>query len=315
MLVALGGGFLTAAQALILVARGDILCLNEGCKIVEQLTTVPSLVFNVAGSLYFFSVFLALLQGKRKEGGWLRVARLLLLAGVAAEGVLVGFQHYVAEAFCSYCLIVLALILLLNILSGWRQATAAAAVFCSVLIAFSALQFTPRSQTGDIALDEGSYARLTGQGADRDLYLFFSSTCPHCEEVIATIDTGITCNIRFNPIEQLPEPPMPGLSLSPAYSPEVNRRYLKNIGISEIPVLVAGQGGEIRVLKGKQLILEYLEKNCGDASTSIEMTSEVQDMAGAEKTTSPSFTSEAQEEDGACSVDQECAEIPSGESN
>lgn len=310
-LLALGGGLLAAAQTLLIVFQGDILCLNEGCKIVEKLTTVPPIVFNVAGTLYFLTVFLALWRSAGGVTVWLALARLLLLVGMTIEGVLIGFQYYVAEAFCSYCLIVFSIIALLNILMGWRQILVAAAVFSAVLLAFSSLHFTPQSEAQGMALDKGVYGRLEREQSKNELYLFFSSTCPHCEDVIATLDSSFTCSLNFNPIDILDSAPLPGLTMSSEYAPAINRGFLKNLGITEIPALVMKGDGEIRILKGKQLIGEYLDDACRQATDSVESTTDLSEGVSGQSTVLPLFSTESQQD--ACAVDQDCEEGAGGE--
>jgi uncharacterized membrane protein len=302
-LLALGGALLAAAQVLLIVFQGDILCLNEGCEIVEKLTSVPPIVFNAVGALYFLTLFLVLWWGARGAMEWLGLARLLLLAGMTAEGVLIGFQYYVAEAFCSYCLIVFSIIALLNILMGWRQILAATAVFSAVLLAFSSLHFTPQSESRGMALDKGVYGSLEREQSKNTLNLFFSSTCAHCEDVIATLDSSFTCSLNFNPIDSLNEAPLPGLVMRTEYSPAINKGFLKNLGITEIPALVIQEEGEIRILKGKQLIGQYLDDACKGANETVEDTTELSGESS--QSTSPPFFS-AEPQPDACAVDQDC---------
>jgi|GEM_PF-590238 len=262
LLLALGGAMLAAIQTLLVVLQGDILCLSEGCEVVEQLTTVPPVVFNAVGTAYFVLLFLTLRLGARGSRGWLGMARLLLVAGIAAEGVLVSFQYYVAEIFCSYCLIIFSIIALLNICMGWRQLLTALAAFVAVLLAFSSLEFTSRSQLEPGSLEDGTYGRLDGQAEASSLHFFFSSSCPHCEEVLETVDADFTCTLNLNPIDELKSPPLENLKRAENYSPRVNRNYLQTNGIHEIPVLSIQDTSEVRLIKGKHAILTYFEKNC-----------------------------------------------------
>jgi len=310
MLLALGGGLLAAAQALLIVLQGNILCLNDGCEIVEKMTTVPPIAFNVVGSLFFMSVFLALWQGARGVKGWLNLARILLLAGMAVEGVLIGFQYYVAQVFCSYCLTVFAIILLLNLLMGWRQLFGGLAVIVSVLLAFASLQFVPRLQAGEFALEGGVYGRLEKAGSSTGHHLFFSSSCPHCEDVIATIDNDFVCTLDFNPVDELRESPLASLAVRPGYSPELNRTFLKNLDVSEIPVLVVKSPEEVRVLKGKLAIGAYFDSNCRKQTAAAEADStlsEIRDQSG-ESQLLP-FIAPAPA-DGTCSIEVDCEKLP-----
>jgi len=310
ILLALGGGLLAAAQALLIVLQGNILCLNDGCEIVEKLTTVPPIAFNVVGSLFFMSVFLALWQGGRGVRGWLNLARILLLAGMAVEGVLIGFQYYVAQVFCSYCLAVFSIIFILNLLMGWRQLLSGLMVIVSVLLAFSGLQFVPHLQAGEFTLENGVYGRLEKTSSSTARYLFFSASCPHCEDVIATIDDDFVCSIDFNPVDELRESPLQSLTVRPDYSPELNRIFLKNLEVSEIPVLVVKSSEEVRVLKGKQAIVSYFESNCRKEKApekAVSGLSGISDQSGKSQVLpfiAPSPVDET------CSVDVDCEKAP-----
>jgi len=278
MLLAAGGGMFAAVQALLIVLQGDILCLNDGCEVVEQLTRVPPIVFNVAGSVYFLSVFLLFWRVSHGGRGKLTMARILLLAGMAAEGVLIGFQYFVAGAFCSYCLSIFAIIFLLNLLMGWQQFIGGLAVTVSVLLAFASLQFSSDSRSERLTLEHGTYGYLDRQQSAPDLHLFFSSTCPHCEDVIATIDDTFSCNLNFNPIDAQSVSPLASLVVKPDYSTTSNRKFLQTLGVTEIPVLVVRSTEELRVLKGKKLILQYFDENCRPRPSSHEETSDFSGM-------------------------------------
>jgi hypothetical protein len=129
---------------------------------------------------------------------------MLLLAALAAEFALVSFQYFIVETFCTYCLIILSLVVLLNVLNGLHHALTGAAIFVATLIAFSSLQFEAATDisapNGINALNKGAYAVLPGDKNKPKLSLFFSSTCPHCEKVIESLEQGATCEVNFNPV-------------------------------------------------------------------------------------------------------------------
>lgn len=304
--VAFIGFVITGAQTLLIFFRGDSLCLNEGCEIVESLTTVPPLFFNLAGAVYFFAVFRCFAKGRRGSGVWLNCGRLMLLSGLATEGVLVSFQHFVAQTFCSYCLIIFSIICLMTILTGLRQIVAGLFVFTAVLVGFSSLQFSPVGSSEMPSLDDGTFARLAGTDRAADMYLFYSASCVHCEEVIDTLDDDLQCGLGFNPVGEVKIIPVPGAVRSAGYSPEVNKRYLKNLGILEIPVLAVKKSGEIRILKGKKLILDYLDANCRPKDLPEAGMEQSSIFSGGSTTMSISPYYTPPVEDESCSVDEEC---------
>ncbi len=269
MLLALAGCLLAAVQAVLLVVRGNPICLNEGCEIVDALTTVPPVVVNLVGSLYFLALFWCLYRGRSGVRIWLITARILLLAGIAAEGVLVGYQFFVAGALCSYCLVVFALIVALNLLVGVYQIIGGVAVWTAVFVVFAGLTFVPvRKRMGPV-LEGGAYGRLAHPEASRRLYLFFSSDCSHCEEVLASIDNRFSCDLTFNPVDTVGKVTIPGLVRSPGYSAEVNRSFLRNLGIETIPTLYVKGEEKMEVLTGERQIRQYLEGNCRPVAKEI----------------------------------------------
>ena len=108
--VALGASLMTAFQAIISLATGSSICPNAGCKFVESLTVISPFYLNIAGLIFFQIVF------------WLSVFRksdadlmgLVLLAGLAFDSALLGYQIFVAHSLCSYCLLVLLFVIILN---------------------------------------------------------------------------------------------------------------------------------------------------------------------------------------------------------
>lgn len=313
--VAFVGFLITGAQTLLIFFKGDAFCLNEGCEIVESLTVVPPLFFNLAGAVYFLIVFRCFAKGRNGARFWLNSGRLLLLSGMAAEGVLVSFQYYVAQVFCSYCLVVFSIICLMTVLAGMRQIFAGLFVFCAVLAAFSSLQFSPAGSSNEIVLDDGSFAKLEGDGRDGNMYLFYSATCVHCEEVIATLDKEFQCPIRFNPVGEVEELAVDGAVRSSGYLPEVNVRYLKNLGIREIPVLAVQKGGETRILRGKTLILDYLDESCRPQPVSDTGLGESSNISGQSSVLSPGSYYGAPAEDESCGVDVDCEDESSLQSS
>jgi hypothetical protein len=263
--IALGGAAMAGAQAVLLAVRGRILCLNDGCRVIEGLTTVPPLVFNVAGVLWFAATALVLRGAARRHHVPAELPRLLLLAGVGVEGVLLGYQAFVAHAFCAYCLVVCALVLLLNALAGVRQALAAAVVLGAALTAFAALRFGLPPQApapGAKGLDTGTFAVRRCSDPAKQLYLIFSSTCPHCREVMMALENCNSCNFHFNPIDRISTLDLEGIERTKSYDPEVNRTLLGLLGVDEVPVVLA-QGPEgISVIRGQQRIVAYIREEC-----------------------------------------------------
>lgn len=268
--LALLGALGAAIQSTMLLVRGEAICLNEGCRIVEGLTRVSPLYINLAGLGFFLAVAALTLRapaagtGMRTGTGTARrLLGTLLLAGMAAEGVLFGYQLFVARAFCGWCLSVFALVVLLNVLAGGRQTLRAAAVFAAALAAFAALRFGVMPPAGGgRALDRGTYGVRRCDDPAKQLYLVFSSNCPHCAEVLRTLESCNSCNFHFNPIDRIAGLDLPGVEQASTYDPGVNRELLALLGIDEVPVLLVPGPEGMSIIRGEKRILAFVRAEC-----------------------------------------------------
>ncbi|MFW2365610.1 MAG: hypothetical protein ACN4GW_04290 [Desulforhopalus sp.] len=291
----------TATQAFFLFTGGKTLCFNNGCDIVDAMTMYSPLVFNLAGFVYFQTLFWFLLLGRKGSDNWHNLAGLLLLAGLGAEAVLVFFQYSIAGVFCSYCLVIFLLVVLLNMLCGLQQIFRGAVVFTAVALACFSLQFSAGATSG-VSLDGGSLAQVNGGREDVDHYLFFSATCGHCEQVIEILGQENSCNVRFNPVEKISGFQFDGAEYLQGYEPEINFNFLKSLSITEVPVLVVKDRQETRILKGGQRIEQYLGENC--------RAGEVIDFSGTSNVSMSGYSylpgTIVQPDDDACALTTDC---------
>lgn len=301
LIIALSGSIFTAVQSILLLTGGQGICLNDGCSVVDSLTTVPPLYFNLAGFFFFQAVFWAIFWGRKGSEAMLRLVRTLLLAGLGAEAVLFFFQVAIARQFCSYCLIIFTAILLLNLLSGADQLFRGALVFCSVLIACFSLQFT-RGNTEILPVEAGSLAQVAGPRNEGEIFLFFSRSCVHCEKVIESLRKENKCSISFNPVDDIKDFSFPGATIRGGleYDPAVNVQFLKTLAIPGIPTLLVRQGQRQEILQGGGAVEEYLEENCREA---VAAPSGFSSMNTQEQLYIPGITDNLP--DG-CSVNVEC---------
>ncbi|MFH0783789.1 MAG: hypothetical protein V2B20_17795 [Pseudomonadota bacterium] len=303
-IISLLASVLTAAQVVLLRTGAKGLCFNDGCEIVDSMTNISPLLFNIAGFLLFQSLFWLFLSGRNGSEYWHKLARLLLLASLAAEAVLVFFQYSIAMVFCSYCLVIFFIIVLLNFCCGLRQLARGIVIFIAVLAACLSLQFGPPATGRAVSLDSGSMAMVQGKKDGIKLYLFFSASCRHCEKVIETIATENLCTVGFNPIERIEKFVLKDAVLLPEYDPKVNRTVLRSLAINEVPVLMAKAEDETLVFKGEKRIREYIDKTCRKSRNT--------DYSGTSNTISPgySFLHELQKsQEDACSVGTDCDTI------
>ena len=252
----------TAVQIFLLSRGEQAMCFNDGCAVVDSMTKVSPLWFNVAGFCFFLTLFWLFLQGRNRREHLLKLARLLLLAALAAEAVLVFFQYAVARVFCSYCLIIFAIVVVLNLCCGLRQILRGLAIFAAVSIACLSLEFPAPSSDKAPNLEAGSMAMLPPGGESAKLYFFFSASCRHCEKVIASLEGDLACNLRFNPIERIDTFPLDKAKRIETYDPGVNLAFLRGLAIQEVPVLLVASDEEMRLLKGEKRIVDYLRGVC-----------------------------------------------------
>jgi len=298
----LAAGFITLQIAFIL-ARGESLCLNEGCRVVEKLTTIPPLYINLAGLLYFIILFWSSRWNRVRSGNSLDRPRLLLLLGLAVEGVLLSYQAFVIQSFCSYCLIIFSIIAGLNILCGWQQIRFGVAVFSAVAASFAVLNFSPasllalRSET----LASGTYAVRKCAAPAKQLYFFFSSGCPHCKNVLSVLENCNNCEFHFNPIDGDQALAIPGLEYTPSYSPSLNRVVLSILKINTIPVLLVQNPDGLTFIKGEESIIGFISQACSQDEQAISVDPVDYDVFQG---------MDLIEQEGECAIEVECPDEP-----
>ncbi len=291
---------LIVIQVLVILLRGEAACLNQGCKIVESLLAVPPLYFNLVGFFYFQAVCWLFFLARKKNTLLMDLSRILLLTGVAVEGVLVAYQLYVAGALCAYCLILFAFILLLNALAGWKQSVAGISILAGVLLISSLLSYGPTALLSkQQTINSGTYGTRTCLNPQKELYLFFSADCPHCKNVIQALEGCTSCNFHFNPIEKLAGFDLKGTVRAASYDPELNKLLLKLLGIDTIPVLLEKNQSGFSIIKGEKQIIHYIQQACYLADPILYLNTEGQSS----RNPIPVFN-----EEGDCSVNIECEE-------
>lgn len=304
--------FIIALQITAIAFRGDPFCLNEGCRIVEKLTAIPPLLFNLAGFVFFLAVFLASLRSRGRPATALDWPRTLLLAGLTVEGVLVGYQFLVAQILCSYCLAIFSIVIILNLLYGRQQAITGAMLFLAVFGVFAMLNFGPTLlDLRNKSMANGSFAIKRCDAPFRQLYFFFSSDCPHCRNVLNALQSCNSCEFHFNPVERIQTLDFPALEYSPAYEPALNRLVLSLLGIKTIPVLLVKNSDELTFIKGEKNIIRYVSQAC--------FRDDQMDYPGPSVANEPEGMSVAGEPEEDCTLQSDCpdvgnqSEIPEGE--
>ena len=276
------------AQALLIIFRGEAFCVNEGCKIVEALTLIPPFYFNLLGAASFFTIFCAAIITKYRSRTE-PLLRIILISSLAAEGILLGYQIFVANVFCSYCLFIFILVVIMNSLMGLRQLTLGLVTIVAQLVMFSLLSFdAAKDPLRGLTLDNGTYAVRICSDPVKQLYLIFSEDCPHCYKVIEALEGCTRCEFHFNPIKEISADLLPGLSPNEKYVPQINTAALKILGIDTVPVLIAKDYDGLTFIKGERNIINYIQNTCFKEMPSLD-----------ENLEDPFET-----EDGACSINE-----------
>ncbi len=259
---ALFGAFVAGLQIGLFLIRGEPYCPNEGCRTVDDLTAISQNTFNFIGVLYF--LFIALLSFRWAKNPLPNaLLRLFLLSGLAAEGVLLGYQAFYAGEYCAYCLLILFLIVCMNIFAGLQQTLAGVVILGTILTLFSLLTWTPHpSGQMPLTLENGTFAVRTCNAPNRRAYLVFSKDCPHCHTVLDALEQCTSCEIHFNPIERIPPDFLPGLTPTLAYHPEINVSALRILGIDTVPVLVVENPDGFSFIMGDREILSFITTVC-----------------------------------------------------
>ena len=226
------------------------------------------------------------------------LSRLLLLTGVAVEGVLIAYQIYVAETLCAYCLILFAIVLLLNALAGGKQSLAGISILSGMILISSMLSYGPTALLSkQQTINSGTYGTRTCLNPQKELYLFFSADCPHCKNVLQALEGCSSCNFHFNPIEKLDKFDLKGTKRTASYDPELNKLLLKLLGIDSIPVLLEKNQSGFSIIKGEKQIIHYIQQACYLADPLLYLNTEGQSS----QNPIPVFN-----EEGECSLNIEC---------
>jgi len=262
-IIALCGSAASGIQAIINWVTGSNLCPDAGCEVVESLTAISPLYLNILGFIFFQVAFWLSYHLKSKPGFSSYLMGPVLLSGLAFDSALLGYQIFVAHSICSYCLLILLFVIMLNILYGAWQTAAGIAIFSAIVVSFSVMALFPAAAGSKIySLKNASYGLKSCASPTKEIYLIFSSDCPHCQKVIETLNNCNSCDLYLNPINPIRSLNIDGLRLNKSFSPEINRLILKVLEIDSVPVLVVKDDESYRFVRGEDRILNFISRAC-----------------------------------------------------
>ena len=252
-----------AVQTIITLYSGSGFCPTQGCKVVESMILIPPLWMNIMGLIFFQAVFWSLKTLKDKTFFKIDPTGLLLLGGLVFDASLLAYQVFVVQTFCAYCLTIFACVLALNILYGVRQTVWGLTALAVILFSFSILSFEPGgNHSKKFSLKAAAWGVRSCSAPTKEVYLIFSSTCPHCQKVIQSLNECNSCDLYLNPIDDIAALNLEGIERIDTFSPQNNRHMLELLEIDTIPVLVSKSPDSYDIIRGESNILDYIRSAC-----------------------------------------------------
>ena len=298
-ILAFFASLLAAGQIIFNLISGSILCLNQGCHIVESLTVIPPLYLNIIGFIFFQMIFWSSRYVKQKPVQQTDLLGMLLIAGLAFSSALLAYQIFFVHAFCGYCLLIFGFVFAMNLCYGRKQQITGTALLSVILFSFSILNFMPTEVFSKFySLKNAAYGVKSCDAPSKEIFLIFSSDCVHCKNVIQELSNCNSCNLYLNPIDEIDSIEAVDIKLNPDYSPDLNRLILKVLEIDTVPVLISKSQEGYRFIKGEKKIINYVRHACFTQDNVLYLDESL--STGAEE------ISVITEKDGECSVEIDC---------
>lgn len=269
------------------------LCPTAGCAVVGTFVKYGEITFIGMGVIFFWVLAGSLILGKRLDKPWLwRLTAILLTAGLAFDGGILGFQRFGIQEACVLCYAVgIALFLILASYGWMRRSLAIVVMGVAVWSAGFASQamFVFPERTPELSRIVLTSHR-TAQPEGAELYYFFSLHCPYCTQVLASLATHqprsgtwhlvpldtqpadqqklsslldhpqISDN-PFQAILSMEQAPAPDVAISPLVAEATHKAgiFLRNGGYRGVPLLLVQETPTRRIiLQGRDPILNYL---------------------------------------------------------
>ena len=262
-MLALVASFFAAAQVIFILASGSIICLNEGCRVVENLTLVSPLYLNIIGFIFFQIIFWLSLRVSRNPDQQSDFLSLSLISGLTFSSALLAYQLFFVHAFCGYCLLIFGFVYTMNVCYGRKQWLSGTVILTVIIFSFSILNFMPTEVFSKFySLKNAAYGHKSCDAPTKEVFLIFSSNCSHCTNVIQELANCNSCDLYLNPIDKIDAFKTAGIQLNPDYSPSLNRLILKVLEIDTVPVLISKSQEGYRFIKGEKKIINYVRHAC-----------------------------------------------------
>lgn len=269
------------------------LCPTAGCAVVGTFVKYGQTAFIGLG-LFFFWILAGLLFLEKRQGKSLmgKMTTIVLTAGLAFDGAILGFQRFGIQEACVLCYMVGISLFLILTAYGWlRRCLATVILGVAVWSAGFASQalFVFPEQTPDLR-QAVLISFQPAQARDEKIFLFFSLHCEQCTMVMtslaahppqagewhlipldtqpddqrklsALIDHPLAAVNPFSTILILENAPAPDVTVVPkaAEASRKGRVFMRNSGYRNIPLMLIQETATRRVfLEGREVILNYL---------------------------------------------------------
>ncbi|MEM3335616.1 MAG: hypothetical protein QXY47_06245 [Thermoplasmata archaeon] len=217
-------GFILTSVEFFYSLQGKSLCPTDGCLIVGSFARDDKALY-LMGMIFFGSI-IALLSFKKYFSYANLLIDILLMLGIAVEGYLVGFQVFVIQDYCLFCLTVAGIIFSLALIKIILKKNIVVSVgFAVFILIFASVWFI---NPGLKSVPESQYV------------LIYSENCPHCHKVIDF------CKDKNIPVELVKVNDIKG--------------FCKTANINTVPVLVCNCPDKKTILKGESNIINYFSE-------------------------------------------------------
>jgi len=241
-----------------MLLQGKSLCQETGCKLAITFARDETLLLVVGLIFFTLLVFLFAFAPSRitpysfsaytflriRARTHLRIIDIILFSVLAVEGYLVGFQLFVLNELCSFCLGVFGIICFIII--AYTFAYKRFYLILAGVLIWTAVLFTTYLVSVPVVgmnledIASAHYVRGTPQAK---WFLFIKENCPHCKKTLNYLRHRFEGDIDL-------------------YICSAKKCYLflRSLGIEEVPVLLIDEKGRKEILIGDNCICKQLEK-------------------------------------------------------
>jgi hypothetical protein len=204
-LLGLSSALLLTLDTVLHLTQAGGLCQTQSCQAVGEYVRFGETALLILGTAFFWCLWLVFFLATRLNRPFIwHLAALILLAALAFDGGLLGYQFMGLGLPCLLCIGVGAA-LLANLFSlawvrqVWMIAFIGVVVWAGGFAANSTLNVAPKNHEPP-DLQRTAFVSKSAQPvpSDQDYYLFFSLNCGHCLEVLANLSMSAPHEVNWH---------------------------------------------------------------------------------------------------------------------